>query len=144
MFRDIELLVTSSDGTVGHDEHPPAYVGYGELVAPAQSVIQSRARHASVKFGGSHTVTCDSGVAAPANTSATPDSLLSAKTILRAARLRDLLASVEEYRRASGPDRTWWRRDARHRLAEWRRLHQAPERVAFDAAVRRNKQGSAA
>jgi hypothetical protein len=60
---------------------------------------------------------------------------LSAKRILRDQRLRDLLAAVEEYRRASGPDRTYWRRDARPRLAVWRRLYAIPERAAFQAAV---------
>jgi hypothetical protein len=29
----------------------------------------------------------------------------------------------------------WWRRDAQHRLREWRRLHQEPERAAFQRAV---------
>ena len=59
--------------------------------------------------------------------------------LLRAARLRDLLASVEEWRHASGSDRVWWRRDARHRLAEWRRLYRIPERTAFQAAVARSQ-----
>jgi hypothetical protein len=58
---------------------------------------------------------------------------------LRQQRLRDLLAAVEEWRRASGSDRVWWRRDARHRLAEWRTLYRAPERAAFQAAVRRSQ-----
>ena len=63
----------------------------------------------------------------------------SASKILRVARLRDLLASIAEWERASGPDRVWWRRDAQHRLAEWRRLHREPERRAFEAAVARSR-----
>ena len=46
-----------------------------------------------------------------------------------------MIASIAEFWRASGPDRTYWRRDARHRLAEWRRLHAQPERAAFQQAV---------
>lgn len=106
-----------------------------EVVAGSASIERTPCRHASVKKPLSPTATCDSAAAAPANTSAPPDSLLSAKRILRDQRLRDLLAAVEEYRRASGPDRTYWRRDARHRLAEWRRLYAIPERAAFQAAV---------
>jgi hypothetical protein len=56
---------------------------------------------------------------------------------IRAARLRDLLAAIAEWARASGPDRAWWRRDALWRLAEWRRLYAQPERAAFLAAVAR-------
>lgn len=153
MFRDIKLLVTSGNGTVGHDEHPPADVGYGEIVAPAQSVIPSRPRHASVKNGGSPTATCDSGVLVSANTARTAplvgvghvfsdnntapriDMALAAEgaavargiaeaaRIMRAARHRDLLAAVEEWRRASGADRSYWRQDALWRLREWRRLY---------------------
>jgi hypothetical protein len=61
--------------------------------------------------------------------------LSDAAAIIRDQRRRDLIAAVEEWRRASGPDRVWWRRDARHRMAEWRRLHAIPERAAFQAAV---------
>ena len=57
--------------------------------------------------------------------------------ILRDQRRRDLLASIAEWERASGPDRTYWRRDARHRLREWRRLYRIPERAAFQQAVDR-------
>jgi hypothetical protein len=60
-----------------------------------------------------------------------------AARIVRATRLRDLLSAIEEWRHASGPDRVWWRRDARHRLAEWRRLYRIPERAAFQQAVAR-------
>ncbi len=59
--------------------------------------------------------------------------------LLRAARLRDLLAAIAEWERASGSDRVWWRRDARHRLAEWRTLYRTPERAAFQQAVARSR-----
>ena len=55
--------------------------------------------------------------------------------ILRDHRRRDMLASIAEWERASGTDRTYWRRDAQHRLREWRRLHAHPERAAFQQAV---------
>ena len=66
-------------------------------------------------------------------------SLSDAAAIIRDQRRRDLLAAIAEWERASGPDRVWWRRDAQHRLAEWRRLHVLPERAAFQAAVRRSQ-----
>jgi hypothetical protein len=59
--------------------------------------------------------------------------------ILRDQRRRDMIASIAEWERASGPERVWWRRDARHRLAEWRRLYAIPERAAFQAAVQRSR-----
>ena len=59
--------------------------------------------------------------------------------ILRDHRRRDMLASIAEWERASGTEREWWRRDARHRLAEWRTLYQRPERAAFRQAVARSK-----
>ena len=97
----------------------------GGIGAPSSDIVPSRGLHASVKnapqakrISSSPTATCDS-----------------AARLIRAARLRDLLAAVEEWRRASGPDRVWWRHDAQHRLAEWRRLHVLPERAAFQAAV---------
>ena len=55
--------------------------------------------------------------------------------ILREQRRRDLFAAVESSAAPHGPERVWWRRDARHRLAEWRRLHQEPERGSLQAAV---------
>ncbi|HKW20958.1 MAG TPA: hypothetical protein VJO13_06255 [Ktedonobacterales bacterium] len=63
--------------------------------------------------------------------------------IRRQQRLRDLLAAIEEFWRASGPDRTWWRQDALGRLQEWRRIYRAPERAAFAAAVARSKRSAA-
>ena len=62
-----------------------------------------------------------------------------AARLIRSARLRDMLAAVEEWRRASGADRRWWRQDALHRLQEWRRLHARPERAAFQVAVARSR-----
>lgn len=59
---------------------------------------------------------------------------------LRAQRHRDLLASIEEYRRATGPDRRYWRRVTRHQIAEWKLLHTVPERAAFQAAVAASRQ----
>ena len=73
------------------------------------------------------------------NGTGTDRPLSDAARLIRALRRRDLLASVEEWRRASGPDRVWWRRDARHRLAEWRRLYRIPERAAFQQAVARSR-----
>ena len=68
-----------------------------------------------------------------------PPSLTDAAALIRAARLRDLLAAIAEWERASGPDRRYWRYDAQHRLREWRRLHAIPERAAFQAAVARSR-----
>lgn len=75
----------------------------------------------------------------PLDRQRTHHSLSDAAAIIRDQRRRDLLASIAEWERASGPDRVWWRRDARHRLAEWRRLHTQPERAAFQAAVARSR-----
>jgi hypothetical protein len=72
---------------------------------------------------------------APHNGAGTHRPLSDAAAIIHAARLRDLLASIEEFWRASGPDRVWWRADALWRLAEWRTRYRNPERAAFQAAV---------
>jgi hypothetical protein len=42
---------------------------------------------------------------------------------LKDQRLRDMLAAVEEYRRASGTDRAWWRSHASHLIRQWRRRY---------------------
>lgn len=63
--------------------------------------------------------------------------------LLRYQRQRDLLSAIEEYRRASGPDRAWWRQDALHRLQEWRRLYRQPQRAAFTAAVAASRRAAA-
>ena len=93
------------------------------------------ARQAAVEIGGGRDgcdwfgVGSQRGGVAPARLDPTGDrpgthrSLSDAAAIIRDQRRRDMIAAVEEWRRASGPDRVWWRRDARHRLAEWRRLH---------------------
>jgi hypothetical protein len=58
-----------------------------------------------------------------------------AAALIRSARRRDMMAAIEEWRRASGTDRDWWRSQAGHLIREWRRLHVQPERAAFQAAV---------
>ena len=95
------------------------------------------ARQASVAIGGQgdggdwFSMGSQRGRVAPARHEATHDrqravgSLSDAAAIIRDQRRRDLIASITEFWRASGPERTYWRRNARHRLAEWRRLHQA-------------------
>jgi hypothetical protein len=124
-----------------HAEHTPSQAG--------RALPGSNGRTATIESGadqdsGYATVTAGSpsGVArgneSPGGAIARrqrPQSLTDTARIGRAARLRDLLASIAEWERASGPDRVWWRRDARHRLAEWRRLHAIPERAAFQRAV---------
>ena len=56
----------------------------------------------------------------------------------RAYHLRDMLAAVAEWSHASGPDRDYWRGIALYRIAQFRSLHLAPERAAFEAAVARS------
>jgi hypothetical protein len=46
-----------------------------------------------------------------------------AARLIRSARLRDLLAAIEEYRRASGTDRAYWRSQAAYLIREWRRRY---------------------
>jgi hypothetical protein len=79
---------------------------------------------------GCTTAICDNGD----NNTTAPRNLFPAHALLRSQRLRDLLAAIAEWARASGPDRAWWRRDALWRLAEWRRIYAVPERRAFLAA----------
>jgi hypothetical protein len=62
----------------------------------------------------------------------------------RAQHLRDLLAAIEEWSHASGVDRDYWRGIALYRIAAFRRLHLAPERAAFAAAVRNHQHRKAA
>jgi hypothetical protein len=69
---------------------------------------------------------------------------LDAAAIHRDTRLRDLLAEIEEWKRASGADRDYYRRLALHDVAEFKRLYLVPERRAFEAAVRASKQRRAA
>lgn len=52
---------------------------------------------------------------------------------------RDMLASIAEWQRASGPDRAYWRRNAQHDLRRFRRHYLEPERAAFVAAVAANR-----
>jgi hypothetical protein len=98
---------------------------YGEeMGASATSVMSRTQSSASVKLASCTTAICDSG---DNNTTARPN-LFPAHALLRAQRLRDLLAAIAEWARASGPDRAWWRR-----------LYAQPERAAFLAAVARSQ-----
>ena len=54
---------------------------------------------------------------------------------LRAQRLHDLLAGIEEWRRSTGPERAYARRNAAHDRAAFKRRYLAPERAAFEVAV---------
>jgi hypothetical protein len=56
----------------------------------------------------------------------------------RAQDLRDLLAAIEEWSHASGPDRDYWRGIALYRIAAFRSRFLKPERAAFEAAVARS------
>jgi hypothetical protein len=46
-----------------------------------------------------------------------------AARLIRAARLRDMLAAIAEWERASGPERAYWRSHGSHLIREWRRLY---------------------
>jgi hypothetical protein len=59
---------------------------------------------------------------------------------MRAQLLRDMLAAIEEHRHATGADRDYWRGIALDHIAEFRRRYLIPERAAFEAAVKRNRQ----
>jgi hypothetical protein len=63
---------------------------------------------------------------------------------MREVRLRDLLAAVEEWRRASDEDRRYWRRRAQLAIADFRHFHLDPEAAAFRAAVARIRMRRAA
>jgi hypothetical protein len=58
---------------------------------------------------------------------------------MRDVRLRDMLAAVEEYRRASDDERGYWRRRAQIAIADFRHFHLEPEAAAFAAAVARTR-----
>ncbi len=58
----------------------------------------------------------------------------------RQQRLRDLLSAIETWRHESGRDRLRARRNAMAMLAEFKAYHLIPERLAFEASVRANKQ----
>jgi hypothetical protein len=59
---------------------------------------------------------------------------------MRDARIRDLLAAIAEWSRATGADRDYWRGIALDQIREFRRRYLIPERAAFEAAVERNRQ----
>jgi hypothetical protein len=46
-----------------------------------------------------------------------------AAALIRSARLRDMLAAIAEWQRASGTDRAYWRSQAGHLIREWRRRY---------------------
>jgi hypothetical protein len=66
-----------------------------------------------------------------------------AARIVRSQRLRDMLAAVAEFWRASGADRAYWRGQAAWLIREWRRVYELPERAAFRAAVARSRRAAA-
>ena len=78
---------------------------------------------------------CDTAVNLPLN---------DISAIVRAQRLRDMLASIEEFWRASDEDRRIARRAAMHDIAQFRRAYLAPERAAFAAAVAASNRRKAA
>jgi hypothetical protein len=63
---------------------------------------------------------------------------------IRAYRLRDLVDAIAGWQRSEGTERDFWRSTALNRIAEFRRLHLAPERAAFEAAVARSQHRRAA
>lgn len=67
-----------------------------------------------------------------------------AARLVRDQRLRDMLAAIAEFWRASGPDRTYWRSQGAFLIREWRRIYEHPERAAFQAAVAASKRRAAA
>jgi hypothetical protein len=60
---------------------------------------------------------------APHDSPGTHRPLSDAAALIRAARLRDMLAAIAEWQRASGPDRAWWRSQGSHLIREWRRRY---------------------
>jgi hypothetical protein len=46
-----------------------------------------------------------------------------AARLLRTARLRDMLAAIAEWQRASGTDRAYWRSQGSYLIREWRRRY---------------------
>ena len=54
---------------------------------------------------------------------------------LREQLLRDLLAEIAEWSHSEGTERAYWRRNALHDIAQFRRRYLVPERQAFEAAV---------
>ncbi len=58
----------------------------------------------------------------------------------RQQRLHDLLQAIADWRGATGACRLRARRNAMAAIREWRTFHLIPERLAFEASVRANKQ----
>lgn len=63
---------------------------------------------------------------------------------MRDVRLRDMLACIEEWRRADGDERRYWRRRAQAAIADFRHFHLEPEAAAFRASVARLRERRAA
>jgi hypothetical protein len=122
MYSDIELLVTSGIGTVGQGSTPPKAIVYGELVTPNPDFVSSCGQHASVK--NTHSVRENSGLPiATCAAAAATSNPFPVKQTIRSQRLRDMLAAIAEWERASGTDRAWWRSHAGHLIREWRRRY---------------------
>ena len=62
---------------------------------------------------------------------------------LRQHALAEMLASIAEYRAASPAFRHFWRVVALHDIRRFKRDWLAPERAAFEAAVRRSQRRAA-
>ena len=54
--------------------------------------------------------------------------------------LRDMLSAIAEWSHSEGTERAYWRRNALHDIAQFRRRYLVPERQAFEAAVARSQQ----
>jgi hypothetical protein len=46
-----------------------------------------------------------------------------------------MLSAIAEWSHSEGTDRAYWRRNALHDIAQFRRRYLVPERLAFEAAV---------
>jgi hypothetical protein len=93
----------------------------GEVVAPAVIMVPSghlasikNASNAS-RISGCPTATCDGGLGA--------SNPFPVKQTIRSQRLRDMLAAIAEWQRASGTDRAYWRSQAGHLIRQWRRRY---------------------
>jgi hypothetical protein len=51
-----------------------------------------------------------------------------------------MLAAIAEWSHATGTERRYWRGIALDQIREFRRRYLRPERLAFEAAVERNRQ----
>jgi hypothetical protein len=58
---------------------------------------------------------------------------------MRDIRLRDMLAAIAEWQRASDDERRYWRFRAQIAIADFRHFHLEPEAERFAAAVARTR-----